>query len=187
MTPAPESSFIESGLTAAQDKLQHQVKGSMMDPLEWMQGIQSNLTVCGAAPASGGPMLGMLVERVFLVSGVVKTFFCSFKKKLRDFFVFYHEQKKVKQDFVVISKSSLFPMETLRICSITGSAKFQDSKGVFGGESEGVGVRSGSGKARTILLLHIISVSPHKQSLMVCTFLKVYMDLCSYFLFLKNK
>ena len=110
MTPAPESAFIDddvfylflqkqkigaelhiyleegtSGLTAAQDKLQHQVKAAMMEPLEWMQGIQSDLTVCGGAPASGGPMLGMLVEtlveRVFLVSGVVKTVFCCFKKK----------------------------------------------------------------------------------------------------------
>jgi hypothetical protein len=110
-----------------------------------------------------------------------------FQKKIREFFVFYHEQKKVKQDFVVISKWSLFPMETLRICSITGSAKCQDSKGVFGGESEGGGVRSGSGKARTILLLHIISVSPYKQPLMVRTFLKVYMDLSSYFLFLQEQ
>ena len=40
MTPTPESAFIESGLTAAQDKLQHQVKTAMMEPLEWMQGIQ---------------------------------------------------------------------------------------------------------------------------------------------------
>ena len=39
---------------------------------------------------------GMLVERVFLVSGVVKTLF-SPNKKIRDFFFFfYHEQKRVK-------------------------------------------------------------------------------------------
>jgi hypothetical protein len=39
---------------------------------------------------------------------------------------------------------------------------------------EGGGVRSGPGEARTILLLHIISVRPSKQPLMVRTFLKVY-------------
>jgi hypothetical protein len=37
-----------------------------------------------------------------------------------------------------------------------------DRKGVFGGEEEGGGVRSGPGEARTILLLHIISVRPSK-------------------------
>jgi len=42
-------------------------------------------------------------------------------------------------------------------------------------------VRSGPGEARTILLLHIISVKPSKQPLMVRTFLKVYMELGSYF------
>ncbi len=59
-----------------------------------------------------------------------------------------------------------------------------DLKGDFGGEEEGGGVRSGPGEARTILLLHIISVSPSKQTLMVRTFLKVYMELSSYLLFL---
>jgi hypothetical protein len=48
-------------------------------------------------------------------------------------------------------------------------------------------VRSGPGEARTILLLHIISVRPSKQPLMLRTFLKVYMDLCSYFLFLQEQ
>jgi GTPase involved in cell partitioning and DNA repair len=48
-------------------------------------------------------------------------------------------------------------------------------------------VRSGRGEARTILLLHIISVRPSKQSLMVRTFLKVYMELGSYFLFLQEQ
>ena len=48
-------------------------------------------------------------------------------------------------------------------------------------------VRSGPGEARTILLLHIISVRPSKQPLMVRTFLKVYMELGSYFLFLQEK
>jgi len=35
------------------------------------------------------------------------------------------------------------------------------------GEEEGGGVRSGPGEARTILLLHIISVRPSEQPLMV--------------------
>jgi hypothetical protein len=46
---------------------------------------------------------------------------------------------------------------------------------------------SGPGEARTILLLHIISVRPSKQLLMVRTFLKVYMELGSYFLFLQEQ
>ncbi len=58
--------------------------------------------------------------------------------------------------------------------------------GVFGGEEEGGGERSGPGEARTILLLHIISVRPSKHPLMVRTFLKVYMELGSYFLFLQE-
>ena len=49
------------------------------------------------------------------------------------------------------------------------------------GEEEGGSVRSGPGEARTILLLHIISARPSKQPLMVRTFLKVYMELGSYF------
>ena len=53
-------------------------------------------------------------------------------------------------------------------------------------------MRSGPGEARTILLLHIISVRPSKvgeskQPLMVRTFLKVYMELCSSFLFLQEQ
>jgi GTPase involved in cell partitioning and DNA repair len=60
-------------------------------------------------------------------------------------------------------------------------------KGSSGGEEEGGGVRSGPGEARTILLLHIISVRPSKQPLMVRTFLKVYMELGSYFLFLQEQ
>ena len=60
-------------------------------------------------------------------------------------------------------------------------------KGVFGGEEEGGGVRSGPGEARTILLLHIISIRPSKQPLMVRTFLKVYMELGSSFLFLQEQ
>ena len=62
-----------------------------------------------------------------------------------------------------------------------------DRKGVFGGEEEGGGVRSGPGEAKTILLLHIISVRPSKQPLMVRTFLKVYMEICSSFLFLQEQ
>jgi hypothetical protein len=48
-------------------------------------------------------------------------------------------------------------------------------------------VRSGPGEARTILLLHIISVRPSKHPLMVRTFLKVYMELGSSFLFLQEQ
>ena len=50
-------------------------------------------------------------------------------------------------------------------------------------------MRSGPGEARTILLLHIISVRPSKQPLMVRTFLKVYhlVELGSYFLFLHEQ
>jgi hypothetical protein len=48
-------------------------------------------------------------------------------------------------------------------------------------------VRSGPGAARTILLSNIISDRPPKQPLIVCTFLKVYMELGSYFLFLQEQ
>jgi len=48
-------------------------------------------------------------------------------------------------------------------------------------------VRSGPGEAKTILILHIISVRPSKQPPMVRTFLKVYMELGSYFLFLQEQ
>ena len=48
-------------------------------------------------------------------------------------------------------------------------------------------MRSGPGAARTILLVHIISARPSKQPLMVRTFLKVYMELSSYFLFLQEQ
>ena len=48
-------------------------------------------------------------------------------------------------------------------------------------------MRSGPGEARTILILHIISVRPSKQPPMVRTFLKVYMELGSYFLFLQEQ
>ena len=59
----------------------------------------------------------MLVERVFLVSGVVKTLFSPNKKNRRKFFFFHHEQKRVKADFVGVSKSPLFATETQRIYS----------------------------------------------------------------------
>ena len=42
-------------------------------------------------------------------------------------------------------------------------------------------MRSGPGEARSILLLYIISARPSKQPLMVRSFLKVYMELGSYF------
>jgi GTPase involved in cell partitioning and DNA repair len=48
-------------------------------------------------------------------------------------------------------------------------------------------VRSEPGAARTILLFHIISARPSKQPLMVRTFLKVYMELDSYVLFLQEQ
>ena len=48
-------------------------------------------------------------------------------------------------------------------------------------------MRSRPGAARTILLSHIISARPSKQPLMVRTFLKVYMELGSYFLFLQEQ
>jgi hypothetical protein len=48
-------------------------------------------------------------------------------------------------------------------------------------------VRSGPGAARTILLFHIISARPSKQPRMERTFLKVYMELGSYFLFLQEQ
>jgi len=48
--------------------------------------------------ASGSPTLEMLVEmlveRVFLFSGVVKTVFSRIKKKIRDFFVFFTTYKR---------------------------------------------------------------------------------------------
>jgi hypothetical protein len=55
-----------------------------------------------------------------------------------------------------------------------GSSLVVGQKGVFGGEEEGGGVRSGPGAARTIQLFHIISARPSEQPLMVRTFLKVY-------------
>jgi hypothetical protein len=48
-------------------------------------------------------------------------------------------------------------------------------------------VRSGPGADRTILVVHIIRARPSKQPLMVRTFLKVYMELGSYFLFLQKQ
>ncbi len=48
-------------------------------------------------------------------------------------------------------------------------------------------MRSGPGAGRTILLFHIISSRPSKQPRMVRTFLKVYMEFGSYFLFLQEQ
>ncbi len=59
--------------------------------------------------------------------------------------------------------------------------------GVFGGEEEGGRVRSGPGEPRTLLLPHITIDGRSKQPLVVRAFLKVYMELCSYFLFLQEK
>ncbi len=53
--------------------------------------------------------------------------------------------------------------------------------GVLGGEKAGSGMKSGPGAVRPILLFHIINVRASKQPLMVRTFLKVYMELGSYF------
>jgi hypothetical protein len=62
-------------------------------------------------------LVEIVKEGVFFVSGVVKTCFLTL------FFFIYHEQLKVKADFVVISKSPLVATETAgnrsRICSIT--------------------------------------------------------------------
>ncbi len=48
-------------------------------------------------------------------------------------------------------------------------------------------MRSGPGAARTILLFHFVSARPSKQPRMVRTFLKVYMELVSYVLFLQEQ
>ena len=56
----------------------------------------------------------MLVEGVFLVSGVVKTVF-SPNKKNKNFFLFSPRTKKSKADLVGISKSPLFATETHRM------------------------------------------------------------------------
>jgi hypothetical protein len=46
---------------------------------------------------------------------------------------------------------------------------------------------AGPGETSTILVLHIIGARPSKQPLIVRTFLKVYMELGSYFLFLQDQ
>ncbi len=69
---------------------------------------------------------------------------------------------------------------------LAGAGSGSHCGGVFGGEEEGGDVRSGSEEARTTLLLHIISVRPSKQPLMVRTFLKVYMELGSYSVFART-
>ena len=48
-------------------------------------------------------------------------------------------------------------------------------------------MRSRPGAARTILLSHISSARPSEQPLRVRTFLKVYMELGFYFLFLQEQ
>ena len=66
----------------------------------------------------------------------------------------------------------------------------------LGGVGPEMGLRGGGRRgwceewaraARTILLVHIISARHSKQPLMVRTFLKVYMELGSYFLFLQEQ
>jgi hypothetical protein len=66
-------------------------------------------------------------------------------------------------------------------------ASFKETCTVLRQQEEGGGVRSGPGAARTILLSHIISARSSKHPLMVSTFLKVYMELGSYFLFLQEQ
>ncbi len=62
-------------------------------------------------PASGSPTLGMLVEmlveRVFLVSGVVKTVFWRFKKKI--FFCFSPRTKESKEGLCGNFQIASFP------------------------------------------------------------------------------
>jgi hypothetical protein len=63
-------------------------------------------------------------------------------------------------------------------------------RGLWGGGRRGwceEWARRTAGEARTILLLHIISDRPSKQPLLVRTFLKVYLELGSYFLFLQEQ
>lgn len=50
MTPAPEATVKEVGLSATQIKLQEQVTTARTEALDWMQGMQSYLTACEAAP-----------------------------------------------------------------------------------------------------------------------------------------
>jgi hypothetical protein len=60
--------------------------------------------------------------------------------------------------------------------------------GVLGGPLAGVdGLWRLCCGVAAILLLHIISVRPSKHPLMIRTFLKVYMELSSYFLFLQEQ
>ena len=83
-----------------------------------------------------------------------------------------------------MAASKIFTYQGLTTCTEVDK---QHRKGVFGGEEERGGERSGPGAARTILLVHITSARPSKQPLMVRTFLKVYMELGSYFLFLQKQ
>ncbi len=91
------------------------------NPWRWYSGWGGRSSPLDNASASGNSTLVMLVvmlvERVFLVSGVVKALFSPNKKNRRFFFFFHHEQKKVKADFVGVSKSPLFATETQRIYS----------------------------------------------------------------------
>jgi hypothetical protein len=66
-------------------------------------------------------------------------------------------------------------------------AGVRPDRGLGGGGRRGKYVRSGPGEARTILLLYIISARPSKQPLMVRSFLNLYMELGSSFLFLQKQ
>jgi hypothetical protein len=52
MTPVPEAALIEIGLPSTQIRLQKQVKAARIEALDWMQGMQSYLTACKAAPGN---------------------------------------------------------------------------------------------------------------------------------------
>ncbi len=80
----------------------------------------------------------------------------------------------------------LFILGSNFLLFILGS-RSRTGKGSSGGGKEGGGVKSGPGAARTILLSHIVSARSSKQPLMVRTFLKVYMEIGSYFFFLQEQ
>ena len=67
-----------------------------------------------------------------------------------------------------MAASKIFTYQGLTTCTEVDK---QHRKGVFGGEEERGGERSGPGAARTILLVHIISARPSKQPLIIRTFL----------------
>jgi hypothetical protein len=60
----------------------------------------------------------------------------------------------------------------LLVLGLLGLAVLRPRRLLTSWEEEGVGVKSGPGEVRTILLPHIISARPSNQPLMVRTFLK---------------